>query len=91
MISNEPDFWFEVIPTNNLRDRARQMSTKSSKSTEIHEIIIVFDVKCHRNVVLCVGNQSLNFAKAKHMTTNTARDLELDLVMFGKNVLGAPF
>ena len=91
MISNEPDFWFEVIPTNNLRDRARQISTKSSKSTEMHEIIIISDVKCHGNVILCVGNQSLNFANAKYMTTNTVRDLELDLVMFGKNVLGAPF
>ena len=47
MISEESGFWFEVIPTNNFRDRARQTSTKSSKSTEIHEIIIVSDVKYH--------------------------------------------
>ena len=91
MISNEPDFWFEGIRTNSLRDRARESSTKSLESPGIHQILVVFDVKCYRNVILCYRNQSLSFAKAKHIITNAQSISELNLMVFDEIVLGAPF
>ena len=91
MISNEPDFWFEGIRTRSLRDRARESSTKSSKSTEIHQSIVVFDAKCNRKSFYGTQNQSLSFAKAKHIITNAECNSEFDLVMFGEKTLGAPF
>ena len=91
MISNEPDFWFEGIRANSLRDRARESSTKSLESPEIHQILLVFDVKCYRNVILCYRNQSLSFAKAKYIITNAQSISELNLMMFDEIVLGAPF
>ena len=42
-------------------------------------------------MIFCIGNQSLNSTKARYTTTNTVRDSELDLAMFGKIVLNALF
>ena len=91
MISNEPDFWFEGIRTRSLRDRARESSTKSSKSTEIHHILVVFDAECNRKSFYGMQNQSLSFAKAKYIITNAQSISELNLMMFDDIVLGAPF
>ena len=58
MISSEPESWFGRNPTNSLRERGEQASTKSFKSIENPWNSSCFDVKCGGKCVFILCQKS---------------------------------